>query len=165
MIGVNTMIYSPSGGSVGIGFAIPIDTARRIVPELITYGMVSGDGSTSFRCSWSGTSCSTRGFRWIRDPRVQSDPGGNADAAGMRGGDQSSPVKYGRSVIYLGGDIIVEVDGTSIGSLADLFSALEDNKPGQEVDVVVLRGKQRRTLRIKLSERPKISIWNNGCRN
>lgn len=160
MIGINTMIFSPSGGSVGIGFAVPVNTARRVVPQLIEYGKV------------------LRG--WIDIVPVQLEPsivrygdlpvskgvmvskvvpGGSADKAGIQGGDQSNPVRYGRSIIYFGGDIIVELDGMKVASLSDLFSALEDNEPGETVEVVVVRNGRRRTLNVKLSERPAELEW------
>ncbi len=155
MIGINTMIYSPSGGSVGIGFAIPVNTARRVVPDLISYGHVN------------------RG--WIDFFPVQLDPNivrygklpvkkgilvskvernSNAAKAGIRGGDISNPVQYGKSIIYFGGDIIVKVDGIDTATLADLFSALEDNKPGDTVEVELLRGKRKITVSVVLSKRP-----------
>ncbi len=158
MIGVNTMIYSPSGGSVGIGFAVPIDTARRVVPDLIKYGMVK------------------RG--WIQITPVQlfpalvryanlpvsegilvskTDAGGNAAKVGIKGGD--TPVRYSRSIIYIGGDIIVGIDGTAIGSLSDLYGALEDKKPGETVEVKLLRGTKTLTFKLVLSERPNTNEW------
>ncbi len=84
-------------------------------------------------------------------------PGSRAEQAGLRGGDR--PVRYGRSIIYLGGDIIVEVDNVTIHSLHDLLGALEDNKPGETVEVVVYRGRNKKTLYIKLSDRPKQLSW------
>lgn len=152
MIGINTMIFSPSGGSVGIGFAVSVDTAKRVVPDLIEYGTVK------------------RG--WIDAVMVQLFPelvryaelpvsdgllvsrvidGGNADREGIRGGNQ--PVRYGRSTIYIGGDVITEVDGLEIRSWSDLYNALEDNKPGETVEVVVLRGRSTKSFRVELSVR------------
>ncbi len=160
MIGINTMIYSPTGGSVGIGFAVPIATARRVVPDLIEYGIVQ------------------RG--WIDVIPVQLEPnivrygrlpvergilvskvvkGGNAERAGIQGGDTSNPVRYGRSIIYFGGDVIVEVDGSEVTSLSDLFSALEDTKPGDIVTVEVMRGRQRKSFQLELTERPDGLSW------
>ena len=159
MIGVNTMIYSPTGGSVGIGFASPIDTARRVIPDLIEFGIVR------------------RG--WIEIVPVQLEPsivrrarlpvekgilvsrtsdGGNADDAGIKGGQDR--VRYGRNYIYLGGDIIVEVAGTVIESLTDFFSALEATKPGDVVEVVYIRNGRERSTEIVLSERPENMNWN-----
>jgi S1-C subfamily serine protease len=154
MIGINTMIYSPSGGSVGIGFAVPVDTARRVLPDLIRYGSVK------------------RG--WIEIVPVQlfpqlvryADlpvsagvlvsevvPGGNAEKAGFQGGSQRRAVRAGRNVIYLGGDIIIEADGVAVASLGDLYGALEDNKPGEKVKVKVMRGRAEKVLDVVLSER------------
>jgi len=157
IIGVNTMIYSPSGGSVGVGFAVPVNTAKRIVPDLIKYGMVK------------------RG--WIDAEYVQLFPalieymkekgsalpiekgllvssarkGGNADRSGMRGG--STSVRYYQSVFNVGGDIIVSVDGMPVSSLADLYSALEDNKPGDSVKVEYYRGSKKMSVTLALSDR------------
>ncbi len=160
MIGINTMIYSPTGGSVGIGFSVPVDTAIRVVPDLITYGEVK------------------RG--WINIIPIQLDrnivryanlavnkgllvseivKGGNADKAGLRGGDSSRPVRYGRDTIYLGGDIIIEIDGFKTETIADMFTALEDNKPGEKIEIVVARGRQKKTLEIELSERTEGLSW------
>jgi S1-C subfamily serine protease len=158
MIGVNTMIYSPSGGSVGIGFAVPVETARRVVPDLLRFGKVQ------------------RGWIDIKPvqlfPRLVSyanlpvsegvlvsevTPGSSAEKAGLKGG--SDPVRYGRSLFYLGGDIITEVDRMPISSLYDLLGALEDNKPGETVEVKILRNRKALTLAIKLSERPQNLQW------
>lgn len=153
MIGINTMIFTPSGGSVGIGFAVSVDTARRVVPDLMKYGVVK------------------RG--WIDIVPVQIFPqlvryaslpvtkgilvskviaNGNADQVGIRGGKRA--VRYGSSTIFIGGDIILEVDNTPVEGLVDLYSALEDNKPGDEVAVVVTRGNKKRVFSVTLSERP-----------
>jgi len=137
MIGINTMIYSPSGGSIGIGFAVSVNAAKRVVPELIEYGKV--------RRGWIDivpVQLFPELVRYARLPVSEGIlvsrviEGGNAEKAGIRGG--RTPVRYGRSTIYLGGDIIVEVDGMEVGSLADLYSALEDNKPGERVSVVAI---------------------------
>ncbi|MDC7125043.1 MAG: trypsin-like peptidase domain-containing protein [Spirochaetales bacterium] len=160
IIGINTMIYSPSGGSVGIGFSVPVDTANRVVPDLIKYGEVK------------------RG--WINIVPIQLDrniiryaklpvnsgllvsevtSGSEAERAGVKGGDRSTPVRYGKSTIYLGGDIITEIDGFKTSSIADMFTALEDNKPGEVVSVVIVRKNQKKTLQIKLSERAEGLSW------
>lgn len=152
MIGINTTIISPSGGSVGIGFAVPIDTARRVLPELIRHGEV--------RRGWIDVRPVQLFPRLVRQLNLpvergilvsEAIAGGNATAAGLRGGGQ--PVRWGRSVFNVGGDIIVEVDGTVTDNIADLFNALEDNKPGDRVEVVYQRGARRRTTTVVLSRR------------
>ncbi|MEN6477255.1 MAG: trypsin-like peptidase domain-containing protein [Rectinema sp.] len=157
MIGINTMIYSTSGGSVGIGFAVPVDTAVRIVPDLIKDGKVR------------------RG--WIEMEALQLFPdlidymnqngyaapvekgllvstvsrGANAEKAGLRGGAKA--VRYGNTVFNVGGDIVTNIDGRNIGTIADLYSALEDNKPGEKVWVEYWRDGKKAKAQIVLSER------------
>ena len=152
MIGINTMIYSPSGGSVGIGFAVPVNTAKRVVAELIEHGRV--------RRGWIDASVVQIFPALVRYAKLPVSTGllvsrtkrnGFAEQAGLRQG--SEPVRYGSSVIYLGGDIITNVDGMKVGTLADLYSALEDNKPGQKVAVEILRGGRTVKLEVTLADR------------
>jgi len=161
MIGINTMIYSPSGGSVGIGFATPVNTARRVVPDLIEYGLV--------RRGWIDIVPVQLDRNIVRYGKLSVEKGilvsktvkgGAADKAEIRGGDQTNPIRYGRSILYLGGDIIVEVDGDKTETISDLLGALEDNRPGEIIDLVVYRGRQRRSFQVELSERPEELYWN-----
>lgn len=156
MIGINTMIYSPSGGSVGIGFAIPVDTAVRIVPELIKVGRV--------RRGWIDMEAFLLVPDLVEYMRKSGYPvpvekgllvsqvrsGSNADRAGLRGGTKA--VRYGSSVFNIGGDIITSVDSQEISSVADLYTALEDNKPGEKVWVEYYRGNQKNRVQITLTE-------------
>jgi len=80
--------------------------------------------------------------------------GGLADKAGLKQGND--PVQYGRSTIYLGGDIITSVDGVKITALSDLYSALEHSKPGDKVKVEILRGGTVLTLDIPLADREEV---------
>jgi S1-C subfamily serine protease len=155
MIGINTMIYSQSGGSIGIGFAVPVNTAKRVVPDLIEFGVV--------RRGWIEIVPVQLFPQLVRFADLPTDegvlisqvvPGGNADAAGLRGGDRSQRIEYRNSVIFLGGDIITEVDGTPVRTLSNLFEALEDNRPGEQVTVTYVRGNRERQVAITLSERP-----------
>ncbi len=152
MIGINTMIYSPTGGSVGIGFAVSVNTAKRVVPDLIEYGNV--------RRGWIDVVMVQLFPELVRYAELPVEKGllvsrviegGNADKAGIRGGGR--PVRYGRSTIYIGGDIIVEVDGMETRTWTDLYNALEDNKPGESIEVTVIRGRNRKNLEVTLSER------------
>lgn len=158
MVGINTSIYSTTGGSQGIGFAVPVDTAVSVIPDLIQYGKVM------------------RG--WLDITMVQLDPsivayadlpvtsgllvsqvrpGGKAEKGGLRGGTQR--VQYGSSIIYLGGDVIIAVDGESIHEYADLYSALIDTRPGETVEVIVIRNGERKVLEIELVARPEGMEW------
>jgi S1-C subfamily serine protease len=160
MIGINTMIYSPSGGSVGIGFAIPVNTARRVVPELIEYGYVRRGWIEIFPVQLEPSIVRYGDLPVSRGILVSEvKKGGNADKAGIRGGDRDNPVRYGRSIIYFGGDIIVEVDGMPTRTISDLFAALEDNKPGETVEVVVVRENRRTSVEVELVKRPEELVW------
>jgi S1-C subfamily serine protease len=155
MIGINTMIYSPSGGSVGIGFAVPVNTAKRVVNDLIQYGKV--------RRGWIDATMVQLFPSLVRYAKFQVNTGllisrvrrgGLAEKAGLRQGTE--PVQYGRSVIYLGGDIITAVDGMKIDSLSDLYSALEHSKPGDKVKLQIIRGGNTLTLELPLADREEV---------
>ncbi len=160
MIGINTMIFSPSGGSVGIGFAVPVNTARRIVPDLINFGTVRRGWIDIVPRQLFPQLVQYAGLSVDRGLLVSEViPGGNADGAGIRGGDRSSAVRYGRTVIYLGGDIITAVDDMAVASIANLYEALEDNRPGDVVAVEFVRGRRKMETEITLSERPDRFQW------
>jgi S1-C subfamily serine protease len=155
MIGITTIIFSPSGGSVGIGFAVPVDTAKRVVNELIQYGKV--------RRGWFDATMVQLFPALVRYAKLpvssgllvsRTRRGGLADKAGLKQGGE--PVQYGRSTIYLGGDIITSVDGMKISVLSDLYSALEHSKPGDKVKVGILRGDTSLTLEIQLADREEV---------
>ncbi|GAB6090139.1 trypsin-like peptidase domain-containing protein [Spirochaeta dissipatitropha] len=160
MIGVNTAIYSQSGGSVGIGFAVPVNTARRVVPDLIDFGQV--------RRGWIDivpVQIFPQLVRYAGLPVEQGllvnrvIEGGLAEKAGLRGGNPSQAVRYGNSVIRLGGDIIIEVNRVPITSLSNLYEALEDSVPGDRVEIVYLRNGRRQQTSVELIERPKEVQW------
>jgi len=154
VIGINTMIYSPTGGSVGIGFAVPVDTARRVVPELIASGRVAR--------GWIDFTPVQLFPQLVRYASLPVDKGilvskvvsgGQAAKAGLRGGDPDQGVRYGRTILYLGGDIITAINGMEVGALADLYSALESSKPGDKVKVTVMRGTKKLDLVFPLVQR------------
>ncbi|MFA7566913.1 MAG: trypsin-like peptidase domain-containing protein [Alkalispirochaeta sp.] len=160
MIGINTMIFSPSGGSVGIGFAVPVNTARRVVPDLMEFGSV--------RRGWIDIVPRQLFPQLVQYARLPVEkgllisevlPGGNAEKAGLKGGDPKSAVRYGRTVIYLGGDILTVVDGMKVASIANLYEALEDNRPGDTVVVEFMRGRRTMETSITLSTRPERFQW------
>jgi S1-C subfamily serine protease len=160
MIGINTIIISPSGGSVGIGFAVPVDTARRVVPDLIQYGKV--------RRGWIEIVPRQLFPELVDYADLPVDKGvlvsevidgGNADQAGLRGGSENRAVRYGNTRILLGGDIIVSVDGVETESMASFYAALEDNRPGDTIRVEYLRNGNRRETEVTLTERPERFRW------
>lgn len=151
VIGINTMIYSPAGGSVGIGFAVPIDTARRVVPDLISSGRVARGWIDMTPVQLFPRLVQYAGLPVSRGILVSKvTPGGQAAQAGLRGGDPNQGVRYGQSILYLGGDIIIAINGVEVGALADLYSALESSKPGDKAKVTVLRGNRKLDLTITL---------------
>jgi len=155
MIGINTMIYSPTGGSVGIGFAVPVNTATRVVNELIRYGRV--------RRGWIDASMVQLFPALVRHANLpvddgllvsRTDRGGLAEKAGLRQG--GTAVRYGRNVIYVGGDIITSVNGVEIRALSDLYAALETSRPGDKARVGVIRDGNALTIEVPLASREEI---------
>lgn len=154
MIGINTMIYSTSGSSAGVGFAVPVNTARRVVSDLIQYGTVrrgvieaSYVQLTSSIADYAGLDISTG----LLVSEIEKSS--NAAKAGLKAGTQA--VRYGNArnsrIIYLGGDIITAIDGIAVTSLADYYSVLESKRPGDIVRVTVYRNKQYVDLSITLA--------------
>ena len=153
LIGINSAIKSPSGASAGIGFAIPVSTARRVAEELIRYGTV--------RRGWIDIEpvqlfpALVNYFRLPVDKGILVNTAGAvARQSGLRGGDLSRGVSGGRSTFYPGGDIIIAVNGQAVETYSDYLNALEDTKPGEVVPVKVLRGGQEKTLTVKLVQAP-----------
>lgn len=142
LIGVNTAIYSPSGASAGIGFAIPVNTVRDVVPQLIAYGRVLRPmiGVELASDRW------VRRYRISGLPVVHVFPGLPAAEAGMTGARRNA-----RGEIVLG-DIIVEIEGKPIRSHDDYFSAIERHKPGDWVNITTLLADERRRYRVRLIE-------------
>jgi putative serine protease PepD len=154
LIGINTAIYSPSGGSVGIGFAVPVDTAKKIIPDLIAKGYVAHP--------WLGVSTMPLNRRIAGAFDLSVDEGiiigkvyggSGAATAGLRGA-QARETIYGGIVLERLGDVIVSIDGQRVKNTDDLQRALKGKEPGQTVQVEVLRNSNRLTLPVRLSERP-----------
>jgi S1-C subfamily serine protease len=155
VIGINSQIATggSGGGNVGIGFAIPIDTAKRLLPELEKTGRVD------------------RGFLGVEDPLtidsslsdlnlpvdrgvlVQTvTPGSPAAKAGIKGGDIVARVD--NNEIRLGGDIITAVDGRKVRTGDDLVNAIATKKQGDKVKIDVLHDGRERTVEVALAARP-----------
>ncbi|MCL4767313.1 MAG: trypsin-like peptidase domain-containing protein [Hyphomicrobiaceae bacterium] len=138
LIGVNTAILAPSGTFTGVGFAVPVDTVNRIVPEIIRTGRapLAGIGIRVFPVELTAR---------LGAPGVviQSvTPGSGADRAGLRGMDE-----LGRP-----GDIIIAANGERITELADLTRALEKAGIGNTVSLTVLRDGSRRTVEVEVQD-------------
>ena len=160
VIGVNTAIFSPSQASAGIGFAVPVDTVRRVVPELIARGY--------YPHPWLGLS-----YVWdLNADRAQIlrevgmdvpvdegvllleiAPNSPASAAGLRGGQEQ--VRLGRTMILIGGDILAAIDGEPIATGRDLLRFLDTRtEVGQTIQVTVWRDGQQVTIPVTLEEQP-----------
>lgn len=142
LVGVNTAIYSPSGASSGIGFAIPVNTVKRIVPELIAYGRVQTPAmgisqipqADYYRRQW--------GIEGVIVLNVF--PGTDSERVGMRGLTRSQ-----RGRIQLG-DVIVEIDGQAVRDEDDYADILEQHSAGDTVKVKTVRDNQIREYAIQL---------------
>lgn len=153
MIGINTMIQSSSGSSSGVGFAVPSETAVRVVADLIKYGKVQRGKIDATFVQNSQRIARYAGLDIATGVLVsQVTSGGKAAAAGMKGGTEA--VYYGsrRDIIYIGGDVITQIDNISVATLADYYSALESKKPGDVVTVIVRRNKRNVVLNVTLIE-------------
>ncbi len=140
LIGMNTMIVSPSGASSGVGFAVPVDIIKKTVPELIRYGKVQHPGlGVTFLPDQYARRADVQGVVIME---VQT--GSAAYEAGLRGLNRD---RYGRTYIN---DVITAVDKTTVKSYDDLFSALENYKIGDTVTLTVVRSDKSRKAPLQL---------------
>lgn len=140
LIGVNTAIFSPSGAYAGIGFAIPVDTVRWVVPELIQHGKIIRPGLAI-------TVASDRVTQRAELPGVlilDVDRRSTAAAAGLKNTYRDG---YGQMVL---GDIIVQIDDIPIQSTKDLLLAFEKYRVGDEVTLTVIRGNKKEKVTVEL---------------
>jgi S1-C subfamily serine protease len=151
VIGINTMIASSVGQSAGIGFAIPINTAKAVLNDLVTLGRVRRPAL---------------GVRTIPiDPElanelglasdyglliVQAVSGGAADRAGLHGGTERAYL--GNTPIMIGGDLIVEIDGGKIETQQDLAQVMNKHRAGDTIKITIYRGKKKLELSVVLGE-------------
>ena len=153
MIGINTMIMSSSGSSSGVGFAVPSEIAIRVVNDILKYGKVQRGVINASIVQLTSRIAQYAGLDITTGMLVSEvEEGSLADKAGLKGGTKA--VYYGNrnTILYLGGDVITKIDGISITSLAEYYSAIESKKPGDVVSVVVHRNRKDVTLKITLAE-------------
>jgi 2-alkenal reductase len=137
LIGVNTAILSPSGTNAGVGFAIPVDTVNRVVPELVRTGRVPTPGIGIVAANESvATRLGTEGVVIVRVV-----PGSPADRAGLRGVDLNAGAV---------GDVIVEANGKPVRRLSDLTDILEQIKVDGSVALTVVRDGARRNVSVNV---------------
>lgn len=152
VIGINSLIATGgSNQSAGIGFAIPINVAKAVLNDLITLGTV--------RRPTLGITTLPIGPELAQEMGLPADygvlivralPGGAADQAGLRGGNQRAYL--GNTPIMIGGDLIIAIDGDSIGDQQDLANAMNKHRAGDTVTVTIYRSKRKMDVRVVLGE-------------
>jgi S1-C subfamily serine protease len=153
VIGINSQIETGGSGSgnVGIGFAVPIETAKKVIPQLRKDGQVK-----RAYLGISGVAVSTL-------PRLNLGvdkgvlvsgvtPGSPAQKAGIKGGSAAATLQNGS--VQLGGDIITAVDGKAVAAPEDIVAAVSNKKPGDTAKVTIRRDGKNQTLDVKLAQRP-----------
>lgn len=157
LIGINTMIYSPSGGSVGIGFAVPVETAKRVINDIQQYGRVRKPS-----LGIEGLPLTRFGSRLIRALElpvsegimiVRVTQGSSAERAGLRNADE---VRVGGYIVPLG-DIITGIDGNPVTGQDNLDQVLNKKNIGDSVQLEVLRDGRKTNVTVQLMEAPRTS--------
>jgi len=160
IIGVNTAILSPGGnnsGSIGIGFAIPVDTVRRITADLITNGFVRhpwiGIGSTLSLADYPGL---TRALGLDTDNGlmlVEVYNNSPASRAGLHGATRA--VRMGFRNLPVDGDVIMQIQGKPVNTVQDLLSEIDRYKPGERVILTILRNSKKMDVPVVLEDTPR----------
>jgi S1-C subfamily serine protease len=159
VIGVNSQIATGGGqGSVGIGFAVPAETVKRVVPDLKESGAVERPFigiTTTAVTDQLADDLNLPAKRGALVIAVEDDS--PADKAGLRAGRTETT-----EGLRIGGDLVVEVDGRAIRSPDDVLRALEDRKVGDEIEIEYFRNGQRKTAKLELANRPRNGLQSSG---
>ena len=151
VIGINTMIASNAGQSAGIGFAIPINTAKAVLNDLVTLGRVRrpalGIRTIPIDPDLAAELSLSADYGLLI---VQAVPGGAADRAGLHGGNERAYL--GNTVVMIGGDLIVDIDGERIETQQDLAQVMNKHRAGDTVKVTIFRGKKKLEINVVLGE-------------
>ena len=148
MIGINSQILSPSGASVGVGFAVPVNTAKRVIPQLIQFGEVKRPKLGASLPSVGDLS--SRGYRLPVEHGLlvyQLVPGGSAQAAGLKSMSSDGAI----------GDIILSAEGTQLNDLDDLYRMLDKKRIGDTVNFEIYRDGRAVTVPVRLLSSPTTS--------
>ncbi len=154
VVGVSTAIFSPTGASVGVGFAVPINTAKRILPELINRGYVARpflgiSGHEIFPALAEALRLPVKEGIMV----VEVTPGSPAQRAGIRGGDRA--VQVGNMIVRVGGDIITEVNQVKVRNFDELSDFIDTKRPGDTVTLTFNRLGKSNVVEVRLRERPR----------
>jgi S1-C subfamily serine protease len=153
VIGINTMIASNNGAdqSAGIGFAIPIATARAVLDDFSKYGHVRRPTLAILPLEIGPDLADQVGLPADYGVLIQRVlPGGAAEKAGLKGGTQRAAL--GNTPVMLGGDFIVAIDGQEITNAQDISGVMNAHKTGDQVVVTIFRGRKRSDVRVTLGE-------------
>jgi S1-C subfamily serine protease len=153
VIGINSAIYTPTGATAGIGFAIPVNTAKRIAHDLITDGRVHQAFLGVETIPINESFAEALGLPAQEGLLVQTTTrNGPAAQAGIKGGDRVA--QAGMRRFYVGGDVITAIDGVKVDSPLDVNLALNKKRPGDTAKVALFRGGKKMEITVTLGERP-----------
>ena len=159
VIGINTSIYSVSGGSVGVGFAVPVDTVKRVVESILTKGYYPHPS-----LGISGLTLAPELAEYLELPVERGmlitsvESGGAGERAGLRGGQRR--VRIGGYILPIGGDILTGIDDVKVRETGDLMKYLETRtEVGQEVTLTIVRDGKEQTLQATLGETRSQNGW------
>jgi S1-C subfamily serine protease len=152
VIGINTMIASNGAEqSSGIGFAIPINTAKAVLADLTRFGHVKRPSLGIVSFPIGPDLAEQMGLAADAGVLIQKViPGGAAESAGLRGGNQQAYL--GNTPIMIGGDLIVAIDGQPITDPQDISAIMDHHQAGDTISVTILRGRREMTLKLILGE-------------
>lgn len=151
VIGINTMILSSVGQSAGIGFAIPINTAKAVLNDLVTLGRVRRPSLGIQTIPITPELADQMGLAADYGLLIVSvTPGGPADHAGLKGGTERAYL--GNYPIKVDGDLIVAIDGQDVQDQQDLAHVMNNHRAGDTITVTVYRGKTKMDVKVKLGE-------------
>jgi len=154
IVGINSAIISPTGGSVGIGFSIPVNTAKKVIPELMAKGYVI--------YPWIGATIQPLISEVAKFLKLEVErgamiaevvKGGPADKAGIRGGTQR--IQVGNMIVVVGGDIVVKADQHDVKTHDELIRYIREKKPNDIITLKVLRKGKFEYVKVTLGERPR----------
>jgi S1-C subfamily serine protease len=149
LIGINSQIVSPSGASSGVGFAISVQTVKRVVEQLIQYGQVLRPDLGMFGVGYSAVLLRTLGLPLENGIMItELDASGLAAKAGLRAADREAVIGFRR--FPFGGDILFKIDDTPVQNWRELQDLVFDKKVGEKITVHFLRGKTKRSVVITL---------------
>jgi S1-C subfamily serine protease len=152
VIGINSQIATGGGnGSIGIGFAVPIDTAKKIADQLKQSGKVQHAFLGITGVAITKSMSDSLNLPTDKGVLVQQVTG-PAKKAGIKAGD--TQVTVGGADIVLGGDVILEIDGKTVKSMDDVIGVVDSKKPGEQVNLKLLRGSKQRSATVELGNRP-----------